>query len=296
MAPFNVPLRGFAQEHPLLTELLSSGVSVSCANVVTLPMDVMKVRMQLQKAKGDGTGKMPGVIRSVASVVRTEGISALYSGLSPAVARGLTYGGVRLGLYGPVKGLYGVSKERPSMLWSIAAGCTSGAIAAAVSNPIDLIKTRLQARGGRSLTSLQVVQTVVASEGVLGLWRGTVPSMVRAAALTASQCATYDVCKQQWMELTGWSDNLPTHLGASMATGLVTTTVTAPVDVIKTNMFVGGTKYSGPLSCAADLVRKEGPRALVKGWTIQYIRLGPQTVVTFLVLEQVRHVLGLSSF
>lgn len=61
-----------------------------------------------------------------------------------------------------------------------------------------------------------------------GVDKGIV-AQVRAAALTASQCATYDVSKQLWMELTGWSDNLPTHLGASMATGLVTTTVTAPV-------------------------------------------------------------------
>jgi solute carrier family 25 (mitochondrial uncoupling protein), member 8/9 len=87
--------------------------------------------------------------------------------------------GVRLGLYGPVKELYGVSKERPSMLKSIAAGCTSGAIAAAVSNPIDLIKTRLQAQAGGQLTSMQVVRSVVASDGLFGLWKGTVPSMVR---------------------------------------------------------------------------------------------------------------------
>jgi hypothetical protein len=65
------------------------------------------------------------------------------------------------------------------------------------------------------------------------------PAQVRAAALTASQCASYDGCKRLWMRLTGWSDSLYTHLGASMATGLVTTTVTAPVDVVKTNMFVG---------------------------------------------------------
>jgi hypothetical protein len=32
-------------------------------------------------------------VASVASVVRNEGPSALYSGLSPAVARGVTYGG-----------------------------------------------------------------------------------------------------------------------------------------------------------------------------------------------------------
>jgi hypothetical protein len=101
----------------------------------------MKVRMQLQKSKTEGTGSYPGVvctqqqlstkfmfsfvycgayhqyslkqrnsfgicyyehatnlcsffqIRSVVGVVRKEGIGALYSGLSPAVARGLTYGG-----------------------------------------------------------------------------------------------------------------------------------------------------------------------------------------------------------
>lgn len=59
--------------------------------------------------------------------------------------------------------------------------------------------------------------------------------------LTASQCATYDEIKQAIMKLTGVGDHFGTHLGASMVTGLVTTTATAPVDVIKTHMFVGKT-------------------------------------------------------
>ena len=41
------------------------------------------------------------------------------------------------------------------------------------------------------------------------------------------------------MLLVGGGDSLSTHVGASMVSGLVTTTLTAPVDVIKTNMFVG---------------------------------------------------------
>lgn len=61
----------------------------------------------------------------------------------------------------------------------------------------------------------------------------------RAAVLTASQCATYDEIKQAIMRLTGLGDHFGTHLSASMVTGLVTTTATAPVDVIKTHMFVG---------------------------------------------------------
>lgn len=61
----------------------------------------------------------------------------------------------------------------------------------------------------------------------------------RAAVLTAAQCATYNEAKIMWMNATNGGDTLSTHVGASMISGLVTTTLTAPVDVIKTNMFVG---------------------------------------------------------
>ena len=61
----------------------------------------------------------------------------------------------------------------------------------------------------------------------------------RAAVLTASQCATYDETKKLFKRLTGAGDNFGTHLASSLLTGLVTTTATAPVDVIKTHMFMG---------------------------------------------------------
>ncbi len=57
--------------------------------------------------------------------------------------------------------------------------------------------------------------------------------------LTASQCATYDETKKLFKRLTGAGDNFGTHLASSLLTGLVTTTATAPVDVIKTHMFMG---------------------------------------------------------
>ena len=41
------------------------------------------------------------------------------------------------------------------------------------------------------------------------------------------------------MRLTSVGDHFGTHIASSMVTGLVTTTATAPVDVIKTHMFVG---------------------------------------------------------
>lgn len=38
---------------------------------------------------------------------------------------------------------------------------------------------------------------------------------------------------------TGWGDGVALHLTSSMIAGLVTTTITNPIDVIKTRMFVG---------------------------------------------------------
>lgn len=64
---------------------------------------------------------------------------------------------------------------------------------------------------------------------------------VRAALLTASQVATYDSVKREIIRAGGGSDSVWTHVAASGVTGLVTTTVTNPVDVVKTHMFVSGT-------------------------------------------------------
>jgi hypothetical protein len=69
---------------------------------------------------------------------------------------------------------------------------------------------------------------------------------VRAAVLTASQCVTYDEVKGRVMAATGWRDTAATHLATAMITGIVSTTATNPVDVIKTHMFVGEDALIGP--------------------------------------------------
>lgn len=64
---------------------------------------------------------------------------------------------------------------------------------------------------------------------------------VRTAIFTAAQLSTYDEAKR-WCSAalgTGPGD-LATQLGASLASGLVTTTAVAPADIVKTRMFAGG--------------------------------------------------------
>jgi hypothetical protein len=56
----------------------------------------------------------------------------------------------------------------------------------------------------------------------------------------------------------------------------------------------GGAKHAGPIACASSLYAAHGLAGFWRGWLANYARLGPQTVVTFLVVEQLRKAMGLA--
>jgi hypothetical protein len=74
--------------------------------------------------------------------------------------------------------------------------------------------------------------------------------------------------------------------------GLVTTTAIAPVDVVKTRMFMaaGSMTMMGTLRA---LYTEQGVRGLFKGWSANWARQGPMTTVVFVVSEAVRPWFGL---
>jgi hypothetical protein len=85
----------------------------------------------------------------------------------------------------------------------------------------------------------------------------------------------------------------PEHACTGAITGVVTTTVTNPADVLKTRMFAGAS--GGVVQACSKLIAEEGASALFKGWMANYVRLGPQTMIIFLVSEQLRKAFGLSA-
>lgn len=281
----------------VITELYTSGISVGTANTITNPLDVIKVRLQLARNQLAAGAKPPGMVATGLNVVRNEGVTALWSGLGPSLARGFFFGGARLGLYTPIKTVI-CGEGKPSLEMKVLSGSLSGGLAAAVTSPIELIKTRLQAAGRDPAApkgSMGVIRAVVQADGVAGLWKGAMPGLVRSAILTAAQCATYDEVKRGVVGATGWGDGVALHLTSSMIAGLVTTTITNPIDVIKTRMFVGGQSYSGPIACAAAVLKQDGMIGFMKGWSASYARLGPHTVIMFLTAERLRKYAGLQS-
>ncbi len=282
-------------EHALVVPICISGVSVACATATTNPIDVVKVRMQ---ALNTMNAKNANVLQTFRLVFRERGVGGFYVGLTPSLLRATTYGGLRLGLYDPIRrnlvssSQFGWMDENRVTTKLLAGGC-SGALAAFTLNPTELVKTR-RMKGD----SWQTIKTQVAKDGVSSLWRGSSMAASRAALLTASQVAAYGEVKRLWIQMVpNAKDDWMAHVGASAAAGLITTATTNPVDVVKTRMFISGEgKKLSAKEAAMEVVREYGAlRGAMRGFTANYIRLGPQTMVTFVVAEELRKWFGLES-
>ncbi|KAG8389418.1 hypothetical protein BUALT_Bualt02G0227300 [Buddleja alternifolia] len=148
--------------------------------------------------------------------------------------------------------------------------------------------------------SIQELQKIVSQEGVRALWKGVGPAMARAAALTASQLATYDESKRALTRWTSLHEGFYLHLFASTIAGTMSTIMTAPIDMIKTRLMlqreskrVGS--YKNGLQCAYQVLLTEGPRGLYKGGFAIFARLGPQTTITLILCEKLREHAGLKA-
>ena len=169
---------------PFAKGFAASAMAACGAEALTLPLDMAKVRLQLQKTgpgAGGGPPKYRGLLGTVATVAREEGAASLWRGLVPALHRQVVYGGLRIGLYEPVKAAIGGD----GLASKVAAGLATGALAIAVASPTDLVKVRMQADGvgaaKRYPSALGAYGAIVRAEGLRALWTGLGPNVGRNA-------------------------------------------------------------------------------------------------------------------
>ena len=279
--------------------LAASAFSASFAEACTIPIDTAKVRLQLQGAAtaGGAKPKYSGMVGTMVTVAKEEGVGALWKGITPGIHRQVLFGGLRIGLYEPIKNLY-CGKDHVGdvpLHLKIAAGMTTGALGIAVASPTDLVKVRMQAEGKlpagvpKKYPSAVAAYGIIAKqEGVAALWTGLTPNVARNSVINAAELASYDQVKSSLLAA-GMEDGTPTHLLSGLGAGFVACCVGSPVDVIKSRVMgdsIG--KYKGFADCVVQTVKQEGMLAFYKGFIPNFGRLGSWNVVMFLTLEQVK--------
>jgi dicarboxylate transporter 10 len=242
---------------------------------------------------GDAPKNMSGTFMHV---IKTDGVSGLYRGLSASLLRQLTYSTARFGIYEELKTRAARSsggREAPfPVLMAMAAG--SGFVGGIAGNFADVINVRMQhdaalppAERRNYRHALDGMTRMAHEEGVRSWFRGWLPNASRAAVMTAGQLASYDIFKRLLLQYTPLGDTLTTHFSASFLAGLAAATATSPIDVIKTRV-MSSNQTHGIASLIGDIYRTDGLRWMFKGWVPSFLRLGPHTICTFVFLEMHR--------
>lgn len=275
--------------------LTASAFGAAFAETVTLPTDVAKVRLQVQSS-ASAVPKYSGLADCFSKIYRTEGTSALWKGLTPALVRTMNYTGLSLVLFEPIRDGYksllqgGDTTASPSYAVRLAAGGTAGGVAIAVFNPTEVVKTQVQAHAGVDrLSMMSVMKKVWHKDGLFGFWAGVKPNIARTFLVNAAELGTYDEAKQQLQPYLG--SGLFSHVAASGCAGFVSACTSTPVDVIKTrlmNSAGGHQQYSGMADAGCQILKQEGPLALYKGFLPICVRKLVWCGVFFVSYEQIR--------
>ncbi|KAJ0865694.1 putative mitochondrial carrier protein [Helianthus annuus] len=289
-----------------MNKIALASLSAMVAETTTFPIDITKTRLQLHAA-----AHPVSAFQVATDILRKQGVTGLYKGLSPALLRHLFYTPIRTVGYEQLRHAF-ISHDNYSLSLPSKAliGGISGVIAQVVASPADLVKVRMQADGRmvsqglepRYAGSLDALTKIINTEGFKGLWRGVFPNIQRAFLVNMGELACYDHAKHFVIHNQIASDNIYAHTLAAMMSGLTATTISCPADVVKTRMMNqvvnedGSYKYRNSYDCLIKTVRFEGFRALWKGFFPTWARLGPWQFVFWVSYEKFRLIAGLPSF
>ncbi|EIE24663.1 uncoupling protein [Coccomyxa subellipsoidea C-169] len=279
---------------PLHKSFAASAIAACVAETLTLPLDTAKVRLQLQ-SKSTGPPLYKGLLGTVRTIAKQEGPGALWKGLEAGLHRQCLFGGLRIGLYEPVKRLYmGKTPDAVAPFHTkVAAGLTTGALGILIASPTDLVKVRMQSEAGggpkRYPNARAAYGMIAREEGLLGLWKGVTPNVGRNAIINAAELASYDTIKTALISTGYFEDTIPCHLASGLGAGFFAVCFGSPVDVVKSRLMGDKTgQYSGLVDCFVKSFRTGGLATFYNGFLPNFARLGSWNCAMFLTVEQVK--------
>ena len=216
---------------------VAGAISSLCHDLVMTPMDTIKQRMQL--------GHYDNMSHAFRQILQLEGWGGLYRSFNITVMTNLPYGMIMVSTNEFLRGVLLDAKRRQrsveeggekrvvlDLQTTMLSGCGAGMVAAAVTSPLDRVKTRLQTQrllhtlptkaavssvatttatcpkaNAILKASMEIHQpyytgisdafsTIVKEEGYVGLWRGLVPRLLTHTPAVAISWTAYEGAKQ----------------------------------------------------------------------------------------------------
>ncbi|CAK8681836.1 mitochondrial thiamine pyrophosphate carrier-like [Clavelina lepadiformis] len=276
------------------------------------PVDVVKIRFQLQPEKWRSQLKYKRIFQATKVIYKEEGWMAFWKGHIPAQFLSMIYGGVQFTTFQQLTKLvyqiYPYHRDDHTTRSVIFFGCGSlaGAAATIAAQPADVLRTRFAAQkepvAHRSYT--QAVQHMLKNEGVFSFYKGLTPAIIQIIPYSGLQFASYSLLQALWRK-GGLQEGSICNLLCGGGAGVIGKALVYPLDVTKKRLQVQGfnkatvskvVSYSNFRNCIHMIWKTEGLRGFYKGGAVSVIKACTSTGLAFFTYELFVELLSAKTF
>ncbi|XP_010264768.1 PREDICTED: nicotinamide adenine dinucleotide transporter 1, chloroplastic-like [Nelumbo nucifera] len=300
-------------EGPTTTDLLCNACAGAAAGAIAAtfvcPLDVIKTRLQVHGLPNVPHSGNRGslIVSSLQNIIKNEGVRGMYRGLSPTILALLPNWAVYFTVYGKLKALLHSYVDEDNQLTigaNMIAASGAGTATAISTNPLWVVKTRLQTQGMRSgvvpyKSILSALRRISHEEGIRGLYSGLLPALVGVSHV-AIQFPAYENMKAYLArrENTTVDKLTPGHFAiASSVSKILASTMTYPHEVVRSRLQEQGqarnpeVHYAGVIDCIKKVFHKEGLPGFYRGCATNLFRTTPAAIITFTSFEMIQRFL-----
>ncbi|KAH3682168.1 hypothetical protein WICPIJ_006865 [Wickerhamomyces pijperi] len=296
------------QNSQFITGLIWGGIPAAISAIGDAPFGRVKLLLQTQDElikQKRLTKRYDGMVDCFSRIISEEGFLSLWRGTSATILRYFPVEILNLVLRDTIKNQFDFKKERDGYwTWfagNLASGVISGGLVLFLVYSLDFGRTRLATdmklrkkddnddddAGEREFKGLiDVYKKILATDGIVGLYRGFLASLAGIVLYRAFYFGAFDTLKP--LVLAG--DLKDSFLASFVLSWIITTatsTVTYPLDTIRTRMMVTSGKemeYKGVIDAFNQIIVNEGLTSLFKGWYVKTLKSLSGAVLIFIYL------------
>ncbi|KAL8860111.1 MAG: hypothetical protein Q9178_003375 [Gyalolechia marmorata] len=292
--------------------IIAGGAAGLISRFLTAPLDVLKIRLQLQTGPprrrgfgGNGSGSIrSGTVNTFKQILHDEGVTAFWKGNVPAELLYVAYGAVQFSTYRMTNKLL-QSFSLPNTVDTFISGASAGAVATSLTYPLDLLRTRFAAQGRDRIyiNMRSSVLDIARTEGFKGFFQGLSPAVGQVIPYMGLFFSIYEILRPPLAEV-----SLPFGSGdacAGILSGIFAKSGVFPLDLIRKRLQVQGPMraryaggsipvYKGAWKTGRVIVATEGWRGLYRGLGISLFKSAPASAVTMWTYEHALKVLRMT--
>uniref|UniRef100_A0AAR5NYV4 Mitochondrial ornithine transporter 1 n=1 Tax=Dendroctonus ponderosae TaxID=77166 RepID=A0AAR5NYV4_DENPD len=174
------------------------------SSIAITPTELIKCKLQamheVKQSTASGVTKVKyiGPVALTQQICRTEGVKGLFRGLVPTLAREMPGYFFFFGGYEASRELLRApnqKKEDLGLLKTMIAGAVGGGVFWTTTFPLDVAKSRIQVNNIND-NVITTISKIAKNEGILALYQGLTPTLVRTIPATAALFATVEYSKK----------------------------------------------------------------------------------------------------